>query len=215
MVLSTDSSNDLIASIGSGDTVTLLGAISSNSDVRMTFIDGTSWSKAQLLTAAGLGTPGSDTIAGTSGADILDGRGGSDTVTGGGGNDLYLFRQGYGSLTIDNSSTVDSGAHGTLDFGPGITESNLWFSEQGNDLVVDVLGSSDVVDIKGWFGTDATGTVSTIQGYDGMKIGQGVASLVQAMATYRAANPGFSPTGASIMPADANLHGAIVSAWHT
>jgi len=39
--------------------------------------------------------------------------------------------------------------------------------------------------------------------------------LVQSMAAYSAANPGFNPTTATQVPNDPNLQSAIAAAWHT
>lgn len=178
------------------------------------FADSTAWTQNQLTALAGMGTAGSDTIAGTSGNDLLDGRGGGDTISGGGGYDIYFMRQGYGMLTVDNSTAGGKAPQGEVDFGAGITSQNLWLSQSGSDLMATVLGSADVVDLKGWFGADPSAQVAAIKGYDGLKLDSSVGQLVTAMAAYAASNPGFDPTAATVIPADPSLRSALAGAWH-
>ena len=181
---------------------------------KVQFADGTVWTQAQLVFLASAGTSGSDIIAGTSGNDILDGRGGADTISGNGGYDTYLFRQGYGALTIDNSVAGGMQAQGEVDFGPGITGQNLWFSQVGSDLVASVLGSADTVDIKGWFGGNPSAQLAELKAFDGTKLDGKVGQLVSAMAAYQGANPGYSPATMAAMPNDPSLRSAIAAAWH-
>ncbi len=179
------------------------------------FADGTTWSKAQLIGLASLGTAGSDIINGTSSNDMLDGRGGTDTINGGGGYDTYFIRQGYGATTIDNSTPSGTTAQGEVDYGPGITEQNLWFSRSGNDLVASVLGSADAVDIKGWFGTNPSAQVAEFKAFNGLKLDGQVGQLTTAMAAYAGSNPGFDPATAAAMPTDPTLRSALAGTWHS
>ena len=179
------------------------------------FADGTAWTQGQVAALAGMGTTGSDTIQGTSGDDILDGRGGGDAISGGGGWDTYLMRQGYGTLTIDNSSPGGAAGQGEVDFGPGITEQNLWFSQSGNDLVAGVLGSADAVDVKNWFGGDPSAEIAAFKAFDGLKLDSQVGQLATAMTAYAGSNPGFDPATATAMPTDPTLRSALAAAWHS
>ena len=190
------------------------GYYSESGVAQLQFADGTSWTQSQLTFLASMGTSGADTITGTSGNDIIDGRGGTDMVYGNGGYDIYLFRQGYGALTIDNSSAAGMGPQGEVDFGSGITEQNLWFAQSGTDLLAKVLGSQNVVDIKGWFSSDPTAQLAEIKAFDGMKLDTQVPQLVAAMASYQSSNPGFDSTAATSMPNDPTLRAALASAWH-
>ena len=179
------------------------------------FDDGTTWTKAQLIGLATTGTKASDTIVGTSDNDLFDGRGGGDTITGGGGWDIYFLRQGYGTVTIDNSTAGGTLAQGEVDFGPGITEQTLWFSRSGDDLVASVLGSADAVDVKGWFGTNPSAQLAGFKAFDGLKLDSQVGQLVAAMASYAGSTPGFDPATAAAMPTDPTLRSALASAWHS
>jgi hypothetical protein len=50
----------------------------------------------------------------------------------------------------------------------------------------------------------------------GLKLDSQVAQLVQAMATYSAANPGFDATAATVhaLPNDSALQSSLAAAWH-
>ncbi len=178
------------------------------------FADGTEWNRSELRELASMGTTGSDNIAGTSGNDVFDGRGGNDVVTGDGGNDTYIFKENYGQLTINNSISGGTAAQGQLDFGSGINEQDLWFSQTGNDLTIDRLGSSDQVTVQNWFGTNPSAQLAEIEAFDGMKLDTGAQQLVQAMATFQTSNPAFNPVQATQMPTDTNLQNALATAWH-
>ena len=209
-----------------GDQVELGGALIADYDdpssaykvfgvAQVRFADGTVWTQSQLAALVATGTTDSDTITGTSGNDLLDGRGGGDTVSGGGGYDTYFLRQGYGMLTVDNSTSGNTAAQGEVDYGPGITEQNLWFTQSGDDLIASVLGSADAVDVKGWFGINPSAQLAAFKAFDGLKLDGQVGQLVTAMATYAGSTPGFDPMVATVMPTDPTLRSALAAAWHS
>jgi Ca2+-binding RTX toxin-like protein len=157
-----------------------------------------------------------DTLLGGAGNDTLDGGGGNDSLSGGGGYDTYKFNSGYGSTTITNSTTGGTAASGELDLGAGITAQDLWFAQSGQDLVIDVLGTSDKVTVKGWFGANASAQISEIKTSDGMEMDDAsVGQLVSAMASFQSGNSGFNPTASGTqMPTDTNVQTTITSSWH-
>ncbi|HEY7228915.1 MAG TPA: cadherin domain-containing protein [Pseudolabrys sp.] len=77
----------------------------------------------------------------------------------------------------------------------------------GNDLLGGIAANDD------WFGSNAS-QLAEIKTTDGPVIDAGVAQLVQAMATYAAANPGFDPAAAAQLPNDAGVQNAIAAQWH-
>jgi hypothetical protein len=178
------------------------------------FSNGTTWSQSQLYAMATTGTTGNNSIYGTPGADVIDGKGGTDYEQGNGGGDTYVFNAGYGQLTIDNATTAGTTPSGELELGNGLTSSNIWFTQSGTDLDLQVLGSSDHVDVSGWFGTNASSALSEIVGGDGLKIDSGLSQLISAMATYETAHPTFNSATATTMPTDTTLQTAIAAAWH-
>jgi hypothetical protein len=153
------------------------------------------------------------TIRGTAGSDILTGSIGNDTLIGNGGNDTYQIARGGGQDTIVNGLATNSGPTGTLAFGSGIDDDQLWFAHSGNDLQIDMMGSHDQVTVAGWFSNE-TDQLQQITTADGMKLDAQVAQLVQAMATYSTNNPGFDPTVATTAPNDPTLQNTIAASWH-
>ncbi|HEC19859.1 MAG TPA: hypothetical protein ENI97_11020, partial [Gammaproteobacteria bacterium] len=131
---------------------------------------------------------GNDTLDGGSGDDILDGyRGndifiggqGNDTLKGGYGHDTYRFNLGDGQDIIDELSGND-----TLTFGAGIAYDQLWFSQQGNNLEISVIGTGDKTTIANWY-SNANEQVETFQTNAGMTLlNTQVQQLVDAMAAF-------------------------------
>jgi Ca2+-binding RTX toxin-like protein len=138
---------------------------------RVDFADGTQWSQAQLtercLTITGSdaaetltgtdaygdtlhGHGGNDTLSGGNGNDKLFGDAGNDTLIGGTGNDTYAFKRGDGvDLSCENDST--SGNSDLLLFDGDITADQLWFSQNGNNLDVAIIGTDEKVSIQNWY----------------------------------------------------------------
>ncbi|TIS49851.1 calcium-binding protein [Mesorhizobium sp.] len=127
----------------------------------------------------------------------------NSSVTVIGSNDKYVFVSDSGSDTISGSQSSSSpNENNELDFGAGIDWNELWFAQQGNNLVVSVLGTADEVTINDWF-TGTEDVVETIKSGDGKVLHHSdVATLVAAMAGF---DPATSPTGSGIQPNDPRL----------
>jgi hypothetical protein len=125
-------------------------------------------------------------------------------------NNTYLATTGSGQIAI----AAQAGKTNGLDFTGGITDQNLWFLQSGNDLKIDILGTSTGVTATGWFSGSANQFQEITAG--GLNIDTQVSQLVQAMATYSANNPGFDPTSSShtAVPTDASLQNSVAAAWH-
>ncbi|WP_172373867.1 DUF4214 domain-containing protein [Mesorhizobium sp. NZP2234] len=146
------------------------------------------------------GLTGNETLNGGAGDDVLYGGLGSDTLAGGVGNDQYHFRAGDGSDTIVESGSFTDDDE--LDFGSGIDWNELWFAQQGSNLVVSVLGTTDQVTVSNWFAGPGN-VVETIKSGDGKVLhSSDVATLVAAMAGF---DPATSPTGSGMRPNDPRL----------
>ncbi|WCM18705.1 hypothetical protein NDK50_14810 [Paraburkholderia bryophila] len=150
-------------------------------------------------------------IAGTGGGDQLD--------DSGHGYDYFVVGNGDGAVKISNSYyevTAAPPLTDELDFGSGISDSDLWFSKSGYDLVIDLMGTNTSVDLTNWFGglynTPGDPLAKITAG--GLSITSQVSQLVQAMATYSADNPGFVAASATHMPADTALQNMIAASWH-
>lgn len=138
------------------------------------------------------GGAGNDTLGGDGGNDLLLGDAGDDLLQGGLGNDRYLFDRGWGR---DRLVDADAGAgnQDRIDFGAGIAPEQIWLTRSGNDLAIQVLGSTDRLSIENWFAGDAY-HVETFRTASGRTLSDdGADILVSTMA--RLGPP----------PADANL----------
>src|SRR5690349_20166291 len=132
---------------------------------------------------AGYGNSLNNTITGGAGNDWLDGGTGNDVLTGGEGADSYWYERGDGNDTIYN---WDSGGADRVVFAAGIAENQLWFAQNGGDLLVTLrgTGSSDTIRMKSWY-TDSANRLSTFKLSDGSVLDASrVQQLVQAMAKF-------------------------------
>jgi hypothetical protein len=148
---------------------------------------------------------GANTLEAGSGGDVFD--------NSGSGSNTYEFSSGFGSDTINNAISGGSTASGTAEFLSSINDEDLWFTQSGNNLVIDEIDSSNQLTIDNWYST--TGNQLSSFTADGKTLDSSIASLVAAMATYSSANPSFNPATATAMPTDTTLQSAITSAWHT
>ena len=88
---------------------------------------------------------GASSVTGTSASERIDSSGTASLAVGGGGDDTYVYNQGYGALTVDNTDGANNGNEGTVQFGQGITAASLTFSTAGTgsaDLAVAVPGTT-------------------------------------------------------------------------
>ncbi|WP_433691742.1 calcium-binding protein [Herbaspirillum seropedicae] len=125
-------------------------------------------------------------ITGNRGANVIRGGRGNDTLIGGAGNDTYVFARGDGQdLIADQDAT--RGNIDTLQLSD-LRQTNLWFSQSGNDLQIDVLGGSDRITIKDWYQGGSSGSdnhIERIRTADGNTLyDSDVDKLVQAMASF-------------------------------
>lgn len=143
------------------------------------------------------GGRGNDSVVGGTGDDELFGGAGDDTLAGGEGADTYRFGRGGGHDTIDNTDTGQS--HDVLRFGPGIGLDQLLFQHVGDQLVISILGSEDVITITGWY-ADSANRLENIQLASGDVLTQSrIESLVEAMAAFAPASvTGIGADGARV-----------------
>jgi trimeric autotransporter adhesin len=93
----------------------------------------------------GTGNALDNTLTGNGGANTLAGGGGKDLLLGGAGDDTYLFGRGD-----DADRIVDAEGSNTLRIGSGLTLADLQVSQDGNDLVISVTGTTDSVVLVDW-----------------------------------------------------------------
>ncbi len=105
-----------------------------------------------------LETSGNDTIYGFSREDTIIGGKGDDFLSGGNEDDTYIFNLGDGHDTIaDAESNILGGETDTLQFGPGISASDVVFTRDGSDLVATIASTGDSVRISGQYNFTETG----------------------------------------------------------
>jgi Ca2+-binding RTX toxin-like protein len=156
----------------SGDQITLDGeAIYGGAGVaEVQLADGTILTSAQLLQMAHTitGTTGNDTLYVGDG-DIVDGKGGDDYFFSSGGNDTFVFKPGYGQLTINQFGTqygVTTASASTdypvVQLGAGITASMLHvtvtpgYNESSNGYGDGIAAPADIVIADGISGDQIT-----------------------------------------------------------
>jgi hypothetical protein len=209
-----------IAMLWGGQTGDLHSLSAATTDAALTVtaetLAGLSQSDGAMLVAGG----GTDVLVGNAGNDLLIGGAGKDTLDSGAGNNImvgganatYLYHPGDGSDVIINGTASETTATGTLDFGATLSADNFWFVKSGNDLQIDILGTHEQVTIADWF-AGGSHQLQEIKA-SGVEIDAGVQQLVQVMADYSAAHPGFDPTATSQMPSDAHLQTVLAASWH-
>ena len=98
-----------------------------------------------------IGGTGADTLNGGSGNDTLIGGTGDDTLDGGYGDDVYVFGAGAGhDIITQYDPSAASSYTDTLRF-EDINYNELWFGQEGNDLLINVVGTEDQVTVAHWF----------------------------------------------------------------
>ncbi len=153
------------------------------------------------------GKAGDDQIFGGSGFDTLIGGLGEDTLTGGTSSDLYRFDRGDGFDTVvDTDATV--GNQDSLVLG-AINSNQLWLSKAGNDLAIQVIGTTDGVLISNWYSGSAN-QIEVISAGGQNLTNDRVQGLVQAMSSLTPPPQGQLNLSASQQSA---LSGALAQAW--
>ena len=218
VVFSRSGANLLVTVTATGKVITVNGNFNSpdrDGIQRVQFADGTVWDRNQTTDATTTFTwTGSSTNAALTGNDygtnVFQLGGGSEVADGGARANVYQVSSGTGQAEIILPNTA--GSKNELDFLESITDEQLWFERSGDDLKIDLLGTTTDVTVKDWF----TGNSTQMQEItaSGLKLDNQVAQLVQAMASYSATNPGFDPTQVTQMPPDPTLQSAIAAAWH-
>ncbi|WGW91209.1 calcium-binding protein [Pseudomonas aeruginosa] len=129
------------------------------------------------------GNNGNDTLYGGAGEDTLIGGSGNDYLAGDAGNDIYQLGNGWGQDTINNYHT-ESNALDRLEFTDNITADKLWFSKNGNNLEINLIGASDKVSISNWY-SGKNYQISQFTAADGKTLLESqVQNLVNAMSSF-------------------------------
>ncbi|OOX80683.1 calcium-binding protein [Snodgrassella alvi] len=130
-----------------------------------------------------IGGAGNDTLNGGKGYDILIGGTGDDILRGGDWEkDRYVFHRNHGQdVVMDKAYNQQQGD--ILAF-ENYNSDELWFKQNGNDLIISHIYSTDQVTVKDWFYSNDSRQYS-ITTSDGKEIfASQVQQLVTAMADF-------------------------------
>ena len=157
-----------------------------------------------------------DTLTLNGSNNIISGAAGDMFYETGGGNNKYNFARGGGVETIAKNAASGLGKNGELDLAPGIASNQLWFEHKGNDLQVDILGTTDHVTVKDWYSSD-NAKFQAIKTSDGntLTIDAQFNLLVQNLATFGASHSAFNPVTATAFPNDPALQSTLAASWHS
>ncbi|MEQ1738789.1 MAG: calcium-binding protein [Methyloglobulus sp.] len=110
-----------------------------------------------------------DTLYGDAGNDILDGGAGNDSLTGGTGSDTYLFGRGYGLDTVNNYD-LGTGKLDVIQLAADITVADIAATRSGNNLVLNIVGTTDKLTVSNYFLTDGVNSyaVEAVKFADGI-----------------------------------------------
>jgi Ca2+-binding RTX toxin-like protein len=131
----------------------------------------------------GSGNTLNNKIFGNTGNNLLRGGKGLDLINGGAGGDTYYMLRGAEQEVIFDRDT--SGADtDRLRFHSSIDLEDLWLKQIGQDLVIQVIGTTDVVQIKNWYRSTADRIEQlTFDGSSKKILMADVQTLVNAMAS--------------------------------
>lgn len=154
----------MIADGVTGDQVTLDSEMSGASyGVQwVTFSDGTTWTRQDLINKELTGTTTANNIYGTSGADLIDGHGGSDYVQGKGGGDTFVYNSAYGHLEVDEYDTSGSPSN-SLHLGTGINPADIVVTaDRFSDLILTDAVSGDQITLDSMLSGSSYGVQSLV-----------------------------------------------------
>lgn len=181
-----DDNRDVVTELADEGIDTVFSAISYTlkSDVENLTLTGASAINGTGNAAANSmqGNDAANVLTGGGGNDVLNGMGGNDTLDGGAGDDTYGFNRGSGSDLLVETGTS---AGDIAQFGPGIAVDQLWFTRSTNNLVVQVIGTSDYLTLKDWYRNSGAGRLDVFKTSDGHALLESqVQNLVDAMASF-------------------------------
>lgn len=145
---------------GDGGSVKLVGGFDDYFEQgveRVSFSDGTSWSRDDLRSRyfAQVSTAGADAITGFKAADTITAGHGNDTVNGNDGDDLFVYARGDGADIITETSYNGSADRVVLH---GVAQDALSFERSGNDVTLVIAETAP--------GAGDGGSVRLVGGFD-------------------------------------------------
>jgi hypothetical protein len=98
-----------------------------------------------------------------------------------------------------------------LALGDGVSSDQLWFSQAGNDLIINVVGTEDQITVKSWYAGASSQLDEVVVGSEVLYANQ-VDQLVSAMAGFSA-----PPLGETVLSDELSqaLQPVLAAAWQT
>lgn len=144
---------------------------------------------------------------GNSEDNILTGNLGANVLTGGAGNDTYVFGKGCNLDTVNDTS----GTNDTILFDNTVSQNDVAFFMNGNDLEIGFAGTFDQVTVQG---QNSGNTIENFDLNDGHYLtSSDVNNIISNMSTY-AANNSVSFNSLNDVESNQNLMNIIASSWH-
>ena len=119
-----------------------------------------------------------DSIHGAAGDDVISGGAGDDVLTGGSGADTFVFGRDFDNDTITDAETAD-----TVQLQSEVSANDVWLFQQGDDLVIQLLGSDDSLTVADWYASTAQ-QVGEIEVSGSTLDAANVQGLVDAMSVF-------------------------------
>jgi hypothetical protein len=193
-------SSNLVSAAGTGDTVTLSGQ---SNTVAMSSGSVTLGDNSQVTLTGAANQVSIDT------GTTLSISGSGDQVTVLGAGDTLTISSGTIALGTGGSVTA-TGSANTVEFGSGVADDQIWFAQQGNNLVASVIGTNEAITVQNWFTSSDDGWQFKTQSGQTLTNNQ-VVNLINAM-------NGLTPpaAGQTTLPAAlaTQLEPVIAANWH-
>ena len=170
------------------------------------------------------GEEGDDVIYGGAGEDHISGDAGDDTFVVSSGADTYylgagegadIFRTSYSDASIAGASDLSTVKHtDKIVFEGGVQAEHLWFSQEGSDLLVNILGDASSFTFKDWFASENNQSVNEFTAGEKILGHSQIDQLVSAMAGYEPSD-GTNAYGITVDRLPETVQLAMANAWQT
>ncbi|MGN6666025.1 MAG: putative Ig domain-containing protein [Trinickia sp.] len=128
-----------------------------------------------------------DTVTVGTGTNAITATGTFATLNLGDGTDTATLKNTFATVNVGHGTynlEFTSGFGSKLAFGSDVASDHLWFEHVGQDLRIDVIGSSEQITLKNWYASSPE-HVGQISSGDGKALSDfNVEKLVQAMASF-------------------------------
>ncbi|WIO73533.1 tandem-95 repeat protein [Porticoccaceae bacterium LTM1] len=135
---------------GHEGSVLLAGYLDLSSFQGVRFGDGPLLSRNDIEDYLNTPTDESDILISNSRNSVLDGGAGDDTLVGWAGDDVFIFGEGYGSDQISDVNLLDNDVIRLIG---GISPEDIKMSRSENKLVIEILGTNDVLTVSDFYKT--------------------------------------------------------------